>query len=244
VAKAVDNVKINIKIDFIPRFKHSHNRALPVKASPALGIMFRLQDKEGRLGRQFIAVVPRGLDKNSELKKLMGKLKRTLDQRERDVRWTPPALWHVTLQFLGDLTAAQKIDLHALLAEWRPDLSGITLRLHGLGAFPSPEEARVLWVGVQESQDFIGLQENLSALLLAAGFALGEREFKPHLTLARFRNTFNAGDLVQLGGRKHFGDYPLSELILFESVLQGNILKYMPQFRKMLVNDSDSARKE
>lgn len=193
------------------------------------------------MARQFVAVVPTGLAQNPELKKLMGKLKRTMDQRGQEARWVPSGLWHITLHFLGDTQNPEK--LRQVLDEWQPQVDAVQLRLHGLGAFPSMDEARILWMGVQESQEFLSLQADLGERLKVAGFALSEREFKPHLTLARFRNIINATDLVQLGGRKHFGDYAIGELILFESVLQGNILKYMPQYRKSL-NGSDSAQKE
>lgn len=190
------------------------------------------------MGRQFIAVVPAGLNENAELKQLMGKLKRTMNDRGQEVRWTPSNLWHVTLQFLGDLPPALTPKLHELLAQWNPQSEGMVLRMQGLGAFPSPDEARVLWMGAAENQEFLRLQEDLAARLKAAGFTLGDREFRPHLTLARFRNTVNVSDLVKLGGRKHFGDYPIGELILFESVLQGNIIKYVPQLRKELVSQA------
>lgn len=184
------------------------------------------------MGRQFIAVVPAGLAQNQEVKKLMGKLKRTMEDRSQEARWVSPALWHVTLQFLGDVDSGRHDQLKEALNAWDPAVNGLCLRLQGLGAFPSPEESRVLWMGVQESQDFLDLQARLEQLLSDHGFAASEREFRPHLALARFRNTINAVDLIGLGGRKHFGDYPLSEFILFESVLQGNVLKYVPQFRK------------
>jgi 2'-5' RNA ligase len=192
------------------------------------------------LGRKFIAAVPEGLNENSELKQLMGKLKRTIDQREQVVRWVAADLWHVTLAFLGEFAPASleaeqaSVSLREFLENWQPAVGGVTLRLQGLGAFPSVDEARVLWIGVQENQEFLDLQSDLQERLVTAGFALGEREFNPHLTLARFRNTSNVNDLVKLGGRKHFGDYKVGELILFDSVLQGNILKYSPVFRKKI----------
>jgi 2'-5' RNA ligase len=192
------------------------------------------------LGRKFIAAVPEGLNENLELKQLMGKLKRTIAQREQVVRWVAADLWHVTLVFLGEFAPASlaaeqaSVSLREFLENWQPAVGGVTLRLQGLGAFPSVDEARVLWIGVQENQEFLDLQRDLQERLVAAGFALGEREFNPHLTLARFRNTSNVNDLVKLGGRKHFGDYKVGELILFDSVLQGNILKYSPVFRKKI----------
>lgn len=192
------------------------------------------------MGRKFIAAVPEGLSDNAELKQLMGKLKRTISEREQTVRWVAADLWHVTLAFLGEFAPGSaeadsaSARLRDFLDGWNPSVGEVTLRLHGLGAFPSVEEARVLWIGVQENQEFIDLQRDLQERLKVAGFELGDRNFNPHLTLARFRNLSNVNDLVKLGGRKHFGDYRIGELILFDSVLQGNILKYSPVFRKKL----------
>lgn len=187
------------------------------------------------MGRYFIAVVPKGLEQNHEFKQLLGKMKRTLRSREREVRWVPPDLWHVTLQFMGNLSAQRFADLVKVLEEWQPATArDLVLRLHGVGGYPAAEQARVLWVGVGENQQFLNLQEELAGVLRAQGFELEARPFHPHLTLARLRNSCSVTELVELGGRKHFGDYPINELILFESVLQGNILQHMPALRRGL----------
>jgi 2'-5' RNA ligase len=181
------------------------------------------------MNRRFLAVVPEGLQDNASLKQLLVKLKRTARERGQEVRWVAPDLWHITLVFLG--TAGG--DVAGALQGWQPPgLERVELRLHGVGAFPSVDEARVLWIGCQASQGFLNLQASLSERLAEAGIvAEGRREFNPHLTLGRFRNPFNAGSLVRLGGRKHIGDYRPRELILFESALQGGILKYIPVWR-------------
>ena len=185
------------------------------------------------MARQFVAVVPEGLAENGELTRLLSKMKRTLRDRETPVRWVAPDLWHVTLHFLGEQPDGDE-RLRNLLASWAPKSSDLRLRLQGVGAFPEPEAARVLWVGVQASQEFLNLQVELGQRLREACFAFEEREFRPHLTLARFRNPISATDLIGLGGRKHFGDYPIGELVLFESFPQGNIIKYVPRFRQPL----------
>jgi 2'-5' RNA ligase len=184
------------------------------------------------LGNKFLAVVPQGLADNPELKQLVSKLKRTMRERDQEVRWSAPALWHVTVQFLGPIETDSR--LTDLLHSWSPNTENLKIKLHGLGAFPASDQARVLWIGVQASQGFLDLQSDLGERLSAAGFPTDQRNYNPHLTLARFRNTISATKLIELGGRKKFGDYPVSELILFESVLQGNIMKYVPQFRKPL----------
>jgi 2'-5' RNA ligase len=183
------------------------------------------------MGRYFIAVVPQGLNENPALKQLMAKMKRTVSEREMEARWVHPDLWHVTLSFLGELEDDRKNDLYRAVGEWKPDIRGIDLRMQGVGAFPAEDQARVLWIGVQENQELIDLQAHLARHLASQGFTLENRPFAPHLTLARLRNPQSVADLVQLGGRKHFGDYKISDAVVFESVLQGNIIKYMPQLR-------------
>ncbi len=187
------------------------------------------------MARHFVAAVPQGLTDNVDLTRLIAKLKRTMRERGQESRWTPPGLWHVTIQFLGDVPEELSGDVSSFFERWEPQCGPIELRLQGLGAFPSPEEARVLWVGVKESQQFIDLQSKLLESFTGGPFILSEKEFKPHLTLARFRNAISVHDLVQMGARKYFGDYRVNELVLFKSVLQGNIIKYVPLMRKALV---------
>ena len=185
--------------------------------------------------KQFLAVVPGGLDQNQELKQLLGKLKRTLSDRGTVVRWNPPSLWHVTLKFLGE-----PADVNALapaLAEWRPEIGDLTFTLTGLGVFPTTEAARVLWIGVRASQGFLDLQASLEEHLRHHGIEhepQPERPFRPHLTLARFRNPLGAADLVQLGGRKQFGEYRPTEVVLFESEIEGSMVRYVPRVRQRL----------
>jgi 2'-5' RNA ligase len=168
---------------------------------------------------------------NGELKQLVGKLKRTLKDREQEVRWTPPDLWHVTVQFLGDVPVERaRLAFQALRLSWSKTL----LKIQGLGAFPEERAARVLWLGVQENQAFLDLQTEVSNQFLQAGFPVDEKDFRPHLTLARLRNAVSVSDLVKMGQRKYFGEYLVSELVLFESVLQGNMTKYIPLERRSI----------
>jgi 2'-5' RNA ligase len=191
------------------------------------------------MNRQFIAVVPEGPQENPELKRLLGKLKRTVSDREMTARWVPPDLWHVTLAFLGDLgEKGPELRRWFDATEW--SFTDLVLRLQGLGAFPEVEAARVLWIGIQENQALLNLQSRVAADLEKAGFAKSEREYNPHLTIARFRNPSHAGDLVGLGGRKHFGDYSIREVVLFESVLQNGIVKYSPVSRRPLASELPS----
>jgi hypothetical protein len=69
-----------------------------------------------------------------------------------NVRWVPPpANWHITLKFLG-ATAPDRVPwleetVGDIVSSHRP----ASVEVHGLGAFPSVERARILWAGVDDT---------------------------------------------------------------------------------------------
>ncbi|WP_435077522.1 RNA 2',3'-cyclic phosphodiesterase [Halococcus sp. AFM35] len=104
------------------------------------------------------------------------------------VRLTDPATVHVTLKFLGDVDDERVADLTDAL-ETAVDDAGVdpfTAEFGGLGAFPSAEYIRVLWVGVREgSTELARLHEVIEERTVAMGFDPEDHEFTPHATIAR-----------------------------------------------------------
>jgi len=119
-----------------------------------------------------------------------------LDGADLPGRAVPPRNWHLTLRFLGWTTEVQRDRILQALDD--TDLgSPFRVRFAGLGAFPKPRRATVLWLGVRSGVE--GL-EHLAAAAeeasTAAGFAPEGRPFHPHLTLARVRPAADVTDLV------------------------------------------------
>ncbi|MEW6517126.1 MAG: RNA 2',3'-cyclic phosphodiesterase [candidate division FCPU426 bacterium] len=102
------------------------------------------------------------------------------------LRWVRPENLHFTMAFMGEIPA-ERVDTVA--AAGRAAASGqqpFVMRLGGLGVFPGRGQARVLWLGLETGQEALSrLQTALAAGLRQAGFELEQREFAPHLTLAR-----------------------------------------------------------
>lgn len=100
-----------------------------------------------------------------------------------------PEQWHLTLRFLGATDAALRDALSESLS--RASAHGelgrpFTLRFGGLGAFPTPQRARVLWLGaVEGAEEFASLAGHVERVVSAAGFAAERRAPSAHLTLAR-----------------------------------------------------------
>lgn len=105
-----------------------------------------------------------------------------------DVAWVAPANLHVTLKFLGQVdesrVAAFADALRAAAARHRP----FEVAVRGLGAFPSPGRARVLWAGLQDdAAELAALAESVEAACAGLGAPRETRAFAAHVTLGRVR---------------------------------------------------------
>jgi 2'-5' RNA ligase len=113
------------------------------------------------------------------------------------LKWSSPALLHITVRFLGSVPAERIAEVEAAAREAAAEQAPFRLELAGLGAFPTERAPRVLWVGLahdagyDELQRLFGRAENA---LVARGFSREERAFAPHITLARARETASAAE--------------------------------------------------
>ena len=93
----------------------------------------------------------------------------------------PPAKIHLTVAFLGDL-GEDRLEAARRAAEgggWK----AFDVTLDQVGSFRG---ARVGWAGCREpAPGLIELQSGLSGRLVEAGFALDDRPYAAHVTLAR-----------------------------------------------------------
>lgn len=91
--------------------------------------------------------------------------------------------FHITLFFLGNIRSevVEKVKAKIVQVEFDP----IHVTLTGIGAFPYPTSARVIWVGVGEgAQELVCLAERVVQKLSEIGFK-PDRPFSPHLTVLR-----------------------------------------------------------
>jgi 2'-5' RNA ligase len=91
----------------------------------------------------------------------------------RGVRWVRPEGLHLTLHFFGAVPAEARPRIEAALAAGVAAGGGpFELALEGLGAFPSPARARVVWVGAAGPgvERLVRLQRAVAEAVAAAGF--------------------------------------------------------------------------
>lgn len=169
--------------------------------------------------RLFIAI-----ELPDELKVELARLRAALSS----ARWVPAEQLHLTLAFLGEVDQATTAELTTQLADIQTDAFRLTLA--GIGCFPDQRRPRVLWIGVKAEPKLLRLAETIQQTLLAAGIALEERPFSPHITLARLKlpAARELGAFIDQHGKKTFQPFSVREFTLFQSRLSKDGAVHIP----------------
>src|SRR5437667_7250043 len=99
-------------------------------------------------------------------------------------KWVRPENLHVTLKFIGEAPEAKLAGIRVALAGVRSE-QPVTLEFRGLGFFPNEKHPRVFWAGIEASANLKTLAADIESALEKLR-PRENREFSPHLTLARF----------------------------------------------------------
>jgi 2'-5' RNA ligase len=127
--------------------------------------------------------------------KLQNEIMSAAGWRPRDVKPVEPHNFHFTLIFLGEKNDGDISRIKDRIAQVQ--FEPFTLTYTGVGAFPKPASAKVVWVGVDPEgrQRLIALANNVSAKMAELGFQ-ANRPFSPHLTIFRARDrSVRLGDI-------------------------------------------------
>jgi 2'-5' RNA ligase len=164
--------------------------------------------------RSFVAVsISEGARR--QIADLLGRLRR---ESGPGVRWVRPELMHLTLAFLGEVSADFLEPAKGALSEVAARRDAFTMRLKGLGAFPSSSRARVVWIGTEQGKgEVCALQADVVRALSAFGYRPERRPFSPHLTLGRLRIPDDVSRAVAVQFESE--PFRIDQLVLFRSVL-------------------------
>ncbi|MDO8578136.1 MAG: RNA 2',3'-cyclic phosphodiesterase [Dehalococcoidales bacterium] len=134
-----------------------------------------------------------------DIREGLGRLIARLKSRQPDVKWVDPAAIHLTLKFLGYVAPDRVGEITEAITDAACGIPPFSLEVKDLGVFPSLNRVRVVWIGVEgETDKLLQLQKRLETNLDILGFPPEEREFTPHLTLARVRDTASPAEREEL----------------------------------------------
>jgi 2'-5' RNA ligase len=100
-------------------------------------------------------------------------------------KWVSKDQLHLTLRFIGDSDDRLFSDIAETLED--VNASQFSLTLKGVGYFPPRRKPNVLWVGIEPCEELMHLRDAMEKILSELGIEPEERNYHPHLTLARLR---------------------------------------------------------
>jgi 2'-5' RNA ligase len=134
--------------------------------------------------RTFVAVLSA-----QELRDRIAKVQEQVKKLAPDVKWVAPENFHVTLKFLGSVREEELLRVFSAVDEAVSAIPAFDISFSGLGAFPNPAKARVVWVGIENGREELrALADSVDASLARLGFAKEERGFKAHITIGRVKD--------------------------------------------------------
>jgi 2'-5' RNA ligase len=168
--------------------------------------------------RTFIAI-----DVAPVIKAAAKKQIRHLSQIADGYRWVDPTSMHITLKFLGNVLDREIPELCRTVEDALRGTSIFDIGFRGIGAFPSVDRPRVIWMGIEDWDGaFAKMQKNLDdELSRRLGFQPEKRDFVGHLTLGRAQEqrpySPDLADMLDSNAETEFGGMEVDQVIVFSS---------------------------
>lgn len=183
--------------------------------------------------RLFYAIVP-SPEVTSAIAAVATRLQKGANFTSARIIWVPPANYHVTLFFLGEVAADTAKRLADSLSDAATGVPTFDLDVRKLDFFPTDggRPPRVLWAGIHNPSEIIAqLRNNCASAIAKARLPVPDQDFSPHITLARFKSTAGLApfrDMVGEYRNTRFGKCPVDRLVLMESITGGGPARYQP----------------
>jgi 2'-5' RNA ligase len=159
-------------------------------------------------------------------------------------RWVPMQNAHVTLKFIGEVSPQQTKEIREALnfvtdpvpilmptslREKVPPVAPFEIVFARLGFFPDAKRPRSLWAGVEGGPKLTRLAAAIEDALAPLGIAREQRDFHPHITLARLDASSEIAALRAATANNsaiEFGRTKVDEFSLYQSTLKNPVPEY------------------
>ncbi|MBK8130079.1 MAG: RNA 2',3'-cyclic phosphodiesterase [bacterium] len=140
----------------------------------------------------------------------------------RGVKWVEPENLHLTLKFLGDTPDDLLPRIESDVEEVCRDIGPFKLAIQGVGCFPNKSRPRAYWAGLTPSKALKSLQGGIAERMDALGFEPEEKEFVPHLTVARIKEPIGKERMTQafLNFALQSDSFTVTEVSMVKSTLR------------------------
>ena len=139
-----------------------------------------------------------GIALPEQVRASLRELQQELNQAGADVKWVEPEQLHITLKFLDEISEEQQRQVQEALKRITQHTPAFQVGLRELGAFPSLNDPRIMWVGVDEGRSqVVQLAEAIEQDSRALGLKKEDRRYSAHATIGRMRSPRGARDFIE-----------------------------------------------
>ena len=135
------------------------------------------------------------------------------------VRWSDPENYHLTLNFLGNISRTTQPRLIKAVGRVPDLVKPFTIHISFSGAFESAQIPFVLWAGLNEKRETTRLSKSIDAAMAEQGFVIEPHTYVPHITLGRCRAKSEGTDPPPIKARLPINlDLPVTGFVLLETL--------------------------
>ncbi|MCH2546777.1 MAG: RNA 2',3'-cyclic phosphodiesterase [Alphaproteobacteria bacterium] len=138
---------------------------------------------------------------------------------------TAPHNYHLTLAFIGEVDRDLIDIIHPAMADI--NAFDFPLAVRGLGRF----DHRILWAGLTSHSHLHDLHQRILSALDAAHIPFDFKPYKPHITLARLRNSVDKEAVeayITANADLQSSSFMVEQFHLYESVSTAHGVQYTP----------------
>jgi RNA 2',3'-cyclic 3'-phosphodiesterase len=168
------------------------------------------------------------LDLPDEVGEAVREVIAALKPLHKGARWVRPEGMHVTLKFIGHVPDEKLQPIRGALANVHSH-AAVEIAFRGVGFFPNERRPRVVWCGVEASENLALLAASTERALEPLGIVAEKRGYTPHLTLARFKDSSGSDKLVRAAAEwksREFGTARETAFHLYQSLLKPSGAEY------------------
>ena len=136
------------------------------------------------MSRIFIALTPK-----PEFNKIICELKENQKKfliRNHKINWSKNNQHHITMNFIGSMEPEQKEEMFDNLDN-RSSFKNLPVEIDSISYFPN-ENGQVLVANIALTPRLQKLFDEVEKVVARIGFGMALRTFRPHITLARFKD--------------------------------------------------------
>lgn len=135
-----------------------------------------------------------------------------------DPLWVHPDDLHLTLRYIGDIEEENLPLLQEALAGVR--FKSFSIEIKGLAAFHKRWQS-ILYADIKSRQKLTTLTTEITDKLNGLGYVFPERNYSPHITIARVKKKRGMADYIESYSKKIHAAWAVDSFSLFRSAQPG-----------------------